>query len=145
MAYFRTVLTYQLPSEAELDKSFLEAQGITVYLMNNMTTRNELGAPFWIQLQVAEADWSSADRILREARPDRFGSAERVAELDRTLKRGAVSALGGAATAGLLTYFMMPAGTGEISYSEPWIQSILFALLAGAVGGAWLEKKFRGK
>ncbi len=40
MAYLRTVLSYQLPSEAELDKSSLESHGLTVYLMNNQTTRN---------------------------------------------------------------------------------------------------------
>src|SRR5579859_6381889 len=95
MAYFRTVLTYQLPSEAELDKSFLEAQGITVYLVSNLNT-GELGPAFWVRLQVAEADWPSATQILHEARPERFGSATRVDELDRVIKRGAVSAFAGA-------------------------------------------------
>jgi len=140
MAYFRTVLTYQLPSEAELDKSFLEAQGITVYLMNNLTTRNELGPAFWIQLQVAEADWAPATRILREARPERFGSAARVDELDRLIKRGAAGAFLGAMVAGLLAYFVLPAGGRDDASAS----AMLTAGLAGAVAGAWLAKKIRG-
>lgn len=137
MDCFRTVLTYQLPSEAELDKSFLEAQGITVYLMNNLTTRlNELGPAFWIQLQVTEADWSSATRILREARPERFGSAARVAELDRVIRRGAVGAFAGAVVFGLLAcFFLSPAGPGEIFSGDSGVQPLLFACLAGAVAG----------
>ncbi|HTB81416.1 MAG TPA: hypothetical protein VK717_11075 [Opitutaceae bacterium] len=147
MAYFQTVLTYQLPSEAELDKSYLEAQGITVYLMNNQTTRNELGPAFWIQLQVAEEDWSSATRILREARPDRFGSAERVNEIDRVLKRGAIHALVGAMILGVIAYFVVsktnPSETS--SYWEAWEQPVLVAALVGAVAGWRLGGKGRGR
>src|SRR5216684_1469594 len=107
MAYLRTVLSYQLPSEAELDKSFLESHGLTVYLMNNQTTRNELGPLFWIQLQVPGDEWLSASQILREARPERFGSVERVNEIDRVIKRGAFSALVGGVVLGGLAYFLM--------------------------------------
>ena len=145
MGYFRTVLTYQLPSEAELDKSYLEAQGITVYLMNNLTTRNELGPAFWIQLQVAEADWPSATRILQEARPERFGSAARVDELDRAIKRGAVGAFLGVVVAGLLAYFMLPeAVSGEIFHWDSREQPILYVCLAGAVAGWRLAGRRRG-
>jgi hypothetical protein len=144
MAYFHTVLTYQLPSEAELDKSFLEAQGITVYLMNNQTTRNELGPAFWIQLQVAEEDWPVATQILREARPDRFGSAERVNEIDRVLKRGALRALAGATILGVSAYLVVSAGKlGEASYWETWEQPVVVACLVGAVAGWRLGGKSR--
>jgi hypothetical protein len=144
MPCFHTVLTYQVPSEAELDKSFLESQGITVYLMNNLTTRNELGPAFWIQLQVAEEDWPLATQILREARPERFGSVERVAELDRAIKRGAISAFIGAAVAGLFAYVIVPAAKpGEIFYWDAREQPILLACLAGAVAGWRLGKKRR--
>src|SRR5229473_6804792 len=108
MAYLRTVLSYQLPSEAELDKSFLESHGLTVYLMNNQTTRNELGPLFWIQLQVPDEEWLSANEILREARPERFGSVDRVNEIDREIKRGALSALMGGMVLGVLAYFLVP-------------------------------------
>lgn len=146
MAYFQTVLTYQVPSEAELDKSFLEAQGITVYLMNNQTTRNELGPAFWIQLQVASEDWPSATRILREARPDRFGSAERVNEIDRVLKRGAVRALAGATILGAIAYLVVSrTNSGETSYWETWEQPVLVAALIGAVAGWRLGGKSRGR
>ncbi len=137
MSCFRTVLTYQLPSEAELDKSFLESQGITVYLMNNLTTRNELGPAFWIQLQVADTDWASATSILQEMRPERFGSAARVAELDRAIKRGAAGAFLGAMAAGLLAYFMLPEtlSSGGIFQWDSREQPMLYACLAGAVAG----------
>jgi len=42
---------------------------------------------------------------LREARPERFGSVERVNEIDRVIKRGAISALMGGAALGVLAYF----------------------------------------
>ncbi len=80
MAYLRTVLSYQLPSEAELDKSFLESHGITVYLMNNQTTRNELGPLFWIQLQVP-------DGRMAVGQPDSAGGAARAVWLGRARER----------------------------------------------------------
>jgi hypothetical protein len=143
MAYLRTVLTYQLTSEAELDKSFLESHGLTVYLMNNQTTRNELGPLFWIQLQVPDDDWLSANQILREARPDRFGSVERVKEIDRVIKRGAVSALIGAAVLGGLAYFALPKiWPGVDSNLAQWEQSIMLACFIGAVAGwRWSGKR----
>jgi hypothetical protein len=142
MAYLRTVLSYQLPSEAELDKSFLESHGLTVYLMNNQTTRNELGPLFWIQLQVPDEEWLSADQILREARPERFGSVERVNGIDRVIKRGAVSALMGAVGLGVLAYFAVPAvWPGEASDWALREQSIMLAGFIGVVAGWKLSGK----
>jgi hypothetical protein len=144
MAYLRTVLSYQLPSEAELDKSFLESHGLTVYLMNNQTTRNELGPLFWIQLQVPDDEWVSANQILREARPERFGSVERVNEMDRQIKRGALCALMGGAVLGVLAYFILPAvWPGEASDWASREQSIALAGFIGAVAGWRLSGKRR--
>jgi len=144
MAYLRTVLSYQVPSEAELDKSFLESHGLTVYLMNNQTTRNELGPLFWIQLQVPDDEWASASQILREARPERFGSVERVNEIDRQIKRGAIGALVGAATLGLLVYFLLPRiWPAEVSDWALWEQSTMLACFIGAVAGWRLSGKRR--
>ncbi len=146
MAYFQTVLTYQLPSEAELDKSYLEAQGITVHLVSNLNT-GELGPAFWIRLQVAKEDWPAATQILREARPDKFGSAERVNEIDRVLKRGALRALAGATILGVIAYFAVSkTNPGETSsYWEAWEQPVLVAALIGAVAGWRLGGKSRGR
>jgi hypothetical protein len=142
MAYLRTVLSYQLPSEAELDKSFLESHGLTVYLMNNQTTRNELGPLFWIQLQVPDEEWLSANQILREARPERFGSVERVNEIDRVIKRGVLCALVGGAVSGVLAYFVAPmiwpADVSDWALRE---QSIMLACFVGAVAGWRLSGK----
>lgn len=88
MGYLKTVVTYHQPSEAEIDKAFLESEGIAVCLLNANTSRNELGAPFYIQLQVAEADHARAVALLKETNPQRFGSAERVAALEKELMRG---------------------------------------------------------
>jgi hypothetical protein len=136
MAYLRTVLSYQLPSEAELDKSFLESHGLTVYLMNNQPTRNELGPLFWIQLQVPDEEWLSADQILREARPERFGSVERVNGIDRVIKRGAVSALMGAV--GLGVPAVWPNEASDWALRE---QSIMLAGFIGVVAGWKLSGK----
>jgi hypothetical protein len=144
MAYLRTVLSYQLPSEAELDKSFLESHGLTVYLMNNQTTRNELGPLFWIQLQVPDEEWLSANEILREARPERFGSVDRVNEIDREIKRGALSALVGAAVLGVLAYFLAPKiWPDAVSDLGMQIQSVMVACFVGAVAGWRLSGKRR--
>jgi hypothetical protein len=144
MAYLRTVLSYQLPSEAELDKSFLESHGLTVYLMNNQTTRNELGPLFWIQLQVPDEEWLSANQILREARPERFGSVDRVNEIDRQIKRGALRALVGGVVLGVLAYFLAPKiWPGEASNWEWREQSIMLACFVGAVAGWRLRRKHR--
>jgi hypothetical protein len=144
MAYLRTVLSYQLPSEAEMDKSFLESHGLTVYLMNNQTTRNELGPLFWIQLQVPDEEWASANEILREARPERFGSVERVNEIDREIKFKALSASAGAAVLGVLAYFLAPKiWPAEVSDLGMWIQSIIMACFIGAVAGWRLSGRRR--
>jgi hypothetical protein len=145
MAYLRTVLSYQLPSEAELDKSFLESHGLMVYLMNNQTTRNlDLGMAFWIQLQVPEDEWERANQILREARPERFGSVERVNEIDREIKPRAVSALIGGSVLGVLAYFVIPAiWPNAVSDLGMQIQSITLASFVGAVAGWRLSGKRR--
>src|SRR5215213_2980624 len=85
MSYLRTVITYHQPSEAEVDKAFLESHGLSVCLLNANTSRNELGAPFYIQLQVPDGEYATAVSILKEANPQRFGSAERVAEIERSI------------------------------------------------------------
>jgi hypothetical protein len=42
MSYLRTVVTYHQPSEAEVDKAYLESHGHNVCLLNANTARNEL-------------------------------------------------------------------------------------------------------
>lgn len=96
MSYLKTILTYHQPSEAEVDKAYLESEGLNVCLLNANTSRNELGAPFYIQLQVAEEDVPRAVALLKAANPQRFGSAERVAEIEKELIR-------------LLLWFAVPA------------------------------------
>jgi hypothetical protein len=146
MACLRTVLSYQFPSDAEIDKSYLESQGLTVFLMNNLTTRNlDLGLASGIVLQVSEEEWPTANRILREARPDRFGSVERVNAIDREIKRGALGALLGGVILAALAYLLMPGvWPGEAVYWwMPQEKSILTAFLSGAIAGWRLSGKFR--
>src|SRR3954467_12804144 len=85
VAYLKTILTYHLPSEAEVDKSLLESHGITVNLLNNNESRNELGAPFHIQLQVPGDEVEQAVAVIREFNPQRFGSTENVRQIEREL------------------------------------------------------------
>jgi hypothetical protein len=90
VGYLRTILTYNVPSEAEVDKAFLESHGINVCLLNANTARNELGAPFYVRLQVMDEDVERASSLIKDANPSRFGSQERVNEIDRQIKRSVV-------------------------------------------------------
>lgn len=108
MSLLKTVVTYHQPSEAEIDKAFLESHGINVCLLNGNTSRNELGAPFYIQLQVSDEQYEQAEALLRDANPQRFGSVERVAELDRAIKRAFVRFAVVAIPVGVALYFVIP-------------------------------------
>ena len=109
MAYLKTVLTYNLPAEAEVDKAFLESHGVTVCLLNANTSRNELGAAFYIQLQVADEEYSQAVGLLKEANPARFGSQSRVNEIDREIRRGAGLFFIGAVPLAIIILIVTPA------------------------------------
>jgi hypothetical protein len=85
--YLRTILTYNIPSEAEVDKAFLESHGISACLLNANTSRNELGAPFYVRLQVGDGDVEKACGLIRAVNPQRFGSSARVEEIDRQIRR----------------------------------------------------------
>ena len=106
MAYLKTVLTYHMPSEAEVDKSLLESHGLTVNLLNNNEARNELGAPFHIQLQVPGEQADEAVRILKEFNPQRFGSAENVRKIEKELGGMLVKAVVVLAVVRVVVYFL---------------------------------------
>jgi hypothetical protein len=108
MAYLKTVLVYDRPSEAEVDKAFLESHGLTVCLLNANTSRNELGAPFYIRLQVADSELTEATRLLREANPARFGSPERVNAIEQALKRSILVFIAAALAVGAFSYWAIP-------------------------------------
>jgi hypothetical protein len=108
MGYLKTVVTYHQPSEAEVDKAFLESHGISVCLLNANTSRNELGAPFYVQLQVVDEEYERAVQILSEANPQRFGSIERVADIDRMIKQGFLRFFVVAVPVALLMFWWAP-------------------------------------
>ncbi|HWA26140.1 MAG TPA: hypothetical protein VG734_10790 [Lacunisphaera sp.] len=147
MAYLKTVLTYHLPSEAEVDKAFLESHGMAVCLLNGNTSRNELGAPFFIQLQVADEEHARAVALLREVNPGRFGSASVVNELDRAIKRTIGLFVLGAGAAAILGYVAAPAPVRQpdLPYymATPDLRP-LAAFFTGILGGClavWLGRK----
>jgi hypothetical protein len=112
VGYLKTILTYNLPSEAEVDRAFLESRGIAVCLLNANTSRNELGAPFFVQLQVMDEDVENACRLINAMNPQRFGSIARVNEIDRQIRR-AIARIGFIAVpvgiaVGMATYFLTP-------------------------------------
>ena len=158
MAYLKTVLTYNQPSEAEVDKSYLESHGLTVCLLNANTSRNELGAPFFIQLQVAEEEYERARSLLYEANPQRFGSAERVADIDRQIKQGIFRFFAAAITVGLIAYFVLPSTLtprDNVPPADAWAEpepqdwkipgAFVLALLAGAIAAYTGQKKSDAK
>ncbi|MEO7415024.1 MAG: hypothetical protein ABIZ81_16915 [Opitutaceae bacterium] len=137
MGYLKTILTYHQPSEAEVDKAFLESHGFDVCLLNGNTSRNELGAPFYIQLQVVEEHHARATAILREANPARFGSPARVAELDRQIKRTFFATLLGAVPFGALAFLFWP-WAFEIFFAEHDAVThfrVPVAIVAAFIGG----------
>ncbi len=89
MPFLATILTYSVPSEAEVDKSLLEANGFTVNLLNAEVTRMQLGPGFNIQLQVPDDQVQEAVALIRSLRPERFGSAENVRKIEQGLRRSA--------------------------------------------------------
>lgn len=93
-----------------MDKAFLESHGISACLLNANTSRNELGAPFYVRLQVMEGDVANACRLIGEVNPQRFGSRARVDEIDRQIKRAlarfAFVAVPAGLAAGVATYLL---------------------------------------
>jgi hypothetical protein len=136
VGYLKTILTYNIPAEAEVDKAFLESNGIASCLLNANTSRNELGAPFYVRLQVMEADVGRACDLIREANPRRFGSVERVDEIDRQIRRSLVRfvamALPAGIAAGWAAYLLFP--RTELAIFVGAAASIAAAALLGRPG-----------
>lgn len=120
MSYLKTILTYHLPSEAEVDKSLLESHGISVNLLNAHTTRNELGAPFHIRLQVPSEQVEEAVAIIRQFNPQRFGSVENVKQIERELIRTLLGAVVWMVAAIVLVYVLTPEGGTE----PRWVRAL---------------------
>jgi hypothetical protein len=92
MSYPKTILTYHIASEAEVDKSLLESHGITVNLMNANTSRS-YGTMFHIELQAPGEQVEDAISLLRELSPQRFGSPAAVKEISAGIQRALVRLL----------------------------------------------------
>jgi len=155
VAYLQTLLTYSIPSEAEVDRAFLESHGINVCLLNANTSRNELGAPFFVRLQVNAEDLAEAHRLIAEVNPSRFGSAERAEEIDRMVKRAALRfvlvALPLAIVAAVAVYrlFTAPAQGQPIrvrpqlfgSPNLPAEMALSTGLAVAVIVGIWLNRR----
>ncbi len=147
MSYLTTVVTYNTPSEAEIDKSFLESHGFAVCLLNGNTARNELGTPFYIQLQVPDEDYSRAVEVLKAANPQRFGSAARASQLEREFFGSILRFLLGAIPIGLLVYFLVPAPSlpdGQAPFPAGFGQGFdlrpAASIVAAVTAGSFLAK-----
>lgn len=140
MAYLKTVLTYDRPSEAEVDKAFLESNGITVCLLNANTSRNELGTPFYIRLQVPDEELRRATHLLREMNPSRFGSQAKVDEIARDFQRSMGLFFLGAIPVAVIFYMITPAPIPP-PYNAPLYQRRdpdlrpIISFFAGLLGG----------
>lgn len=144
MTYLKTVVTYHLPSEAEVDQAFLESHGLDVCLLNANTARNELGPAFYVQLQVPAEHYARAVALLKEVNPARFGSAERVAEIERGILRGFAWFLIPALTIGALVFCLTVSVEGAASdMSMP--MAIASGGLAGLVSLAALKYRSRNR
>lgn len=130
MGYLKTILTYHLPSEAEVDKSLLESHGLTVNLLNAHTTRNELGAPFHIRLQVPDEQVEEAVAIIRQFNPRRFGSVENVRQIERELVRTLLGAVACVVAAIAVVYVFTPDGGPEPRWAKALGQGFGLGIMA---------------
>ncbi len=130
MGYLKSILTYHIPSEAEVDKSMLESHGIIVNLLNANVARAEIGSPFHIQLQVPDEQVEEAVMILKELRPERFGSAAVVKEIEagilRAMGRFALMCLG--CTVVLFCFFI-----DEPSFGQRLVISLILGAFSGGI------------
>ena len=76
----KTVLGYDNPIDADLDKSVLESEGIHVNLLNRESPLNAWGGPFVVQLQVEDQHLERAADLIHSRSPRRFGDVARVRE-----------------------------------------------------------------
>ncbi len=141
--YLRTVVTYHQPSEAEVDKAFLESHGLSVCLLNANTARNELGPAFYVQLQVPDEQYAQAVAILKEANPERFGSAERVAEIEKGIVRGVLWFGIPAAVFALIGFLLAPAPSGYSGMDMRMPIALSSGGLAGIVSVFVLKRRNR--
>jgi len=129
----KTVLTYPKRIDAEIDRSMLEGEGITVNLLNHDSSMTELGSAFQIQLQVQPEDHERAVALIRSKHPERFGSIDRARKEEAAIGRGFRRFLVTIAATSLILFFFVP-----------WIPSvdnrILVAFLSGFALGIpiWL-------
>lgn len=129
MGYLRTILTYSVPSEAEVDQSFLEANGITVNLLNAEVTRFEIGRPFDIHLQVPEEQAARAITLLRETHPERFGSVDNVNKITADIRQAMIQLV--------LCGLVCASGLFVLGPAQPSLSArALFSVLVGAPLGA---------
>ncbi len=121
-----TILTYDDPSQAEVDQSMLEASGFTVFLTDYVMTQLDLGRAASIQLQVPSDQAAAASAFLRQANPARFGSAGSVQKIEKNIGKAVVrfSVLCGASA--LILFLTLPAvgsleerGLGAVALSLP--------------------------
>jgi len=137
MAFLKTILTYSVPSEAEVDQSLLRANGFTVNLMNSEITRSYLGRAFDIQLQVPDDEAEAAIALLREFRPERFGSVENVRKIEQGMRRSFREFALAFAVAAVAAFFTSHTG-------EPPAERVMFSLFMGILLGLglWLLYRF---
>ena len=141
MGYLKTVLTYRVPAEAEVDKSLLESNGIAVHLLNDRSPPGDIVFPLPIELQVPEEQFPQAVEILREFNPGRFGSPERVRQLDLELRRKAGRFLAGGCVASLAAWVGIPL----LVSSDMFDWRLVGALGAFFVGGFVALKLLKDK
>jgi len=140
MSYQKTLLTYRVPGEAEVDKSLLESHGIAVNLLNDRSPPSDLVFPFAIELQVAEERYAEAFAILKEFNPERFGSAERVMQLEKALWAGVRRFSAGGVVSAVLAWFII----GSLVHTK-WFDWRVTGAAGGFFVGGFIALKIGGK
>jgi len=90
MSFLTTVRSYDKQTDAEIDKSMLEGNGFTVFLLNHDASISQIGGLLRIQLQVPAEEAERAAVILQSQRPWPKGSAEVGRNADAAIRRALI-------------------------------------------------------
>ena len=90
MAFLATVRSYDNQTDAEIDRSMLEGNGFTVFLLNHDAPISQIGGLLRVQLQVPAEEAERAAVILQSQRPWPKGSAEVGRNADAAIRRALI-------------------------------------------------------
>ena len=138
-----TILTYDDPSQAEVDQSLLEASGFTVFLTDFVMTQLDIGRAASIQLQVPSDQAAAASAFLRQANPSRFGDTATVRNIEQNIGKSVLGCFALCSISALVLFFTY---VTEGTLGERSIETIVLSIPVGLLfwlGYGFIIRKIR--